>query len=208
MLQSLAEQGSFSLKMNKVSGSGGGERSMQSFPEVFFYSDHQVFLFILLFCIVFDKTKTQPKNPDQHKILSFVLSVLSKYVKYDDDNQFECRDEVRWNLSRSISLLTPSFFSFVLLWNIPDPWLLAQQNSLFWAFCLLCWVSSTWWVLLAHRGLQQALELGQSQPWKVVKKTGNPAEIKITFFTEQIRNYGQNILWHLSTKIFCLCHHC
>jgi len=27
-------------------------------------------------------------------------------------------------------LLAPSFFLFVLLWNVPDAWLLAQQNSL------------------------------------------------------------------------------
>lgn len=111
---------------------------------------------------------------------------------------------VWWNLSRSISLLAPSFSSLVLLWNIPDPWLLAQQNSLFWGFCLLCWASSTWWVLLAHREPQQTLELGQSQLWEVVKKTENSTEIKIIFFTEEIRDYRQSILWYLSSKIFCL----
>lgn len=163
-----------------------------------FYSDHQVFVSSFLF--VLSLIKQNLTNTKFYLLFSF----LSKYMKYDDDNQYECRAEVRWNLSRSISLLAASFFSFVLLRNIPDPWLLAQQNSLVWAFCLLCWVSSTWRVLLAHRGLQQALQLGQSQPWKVVKKMWNPAEIKIASFTEQMRNYRQNMLWHLISKIFGL----
>lgn len=175
----LQDEVAFPLKWVRSVGVVEGKCQCSHSQKIFFILTIRYFYPTFLF--VLSLIKQKPKKPYQYKILPFVLSVLSKYVKYDDDNQFENRAEVRWNLSRPISLLAPSFL-FVLLWNVPDPWLLARQSLLFWAFCLLCWVNSTWWVLLAHRGLQQALELGQSQLWKVVKKTGNPAEIKITFF--------------------------
>lgn len=118
MLQLLAGRGRFSLKINNVSGGGGGwRRSVQSFPEFFFSSDHQVFLFILLICIVFDKTETKQKKRLTNTKFYFLFSLSWVNTQGMMIAINLSVGLVRWNLSRSVSLLVPSFSSFVQLWN-------------------------------------------------------------------------------------------
>lgn len=64
---------------------------MQSFPENFLLLTIRYFYSYFLFVLSLIKQKQNKTTPYQYKILFFVLSILSKYTKYDDHNQFEYR---------------------------------------------------------------------------------------------------------------------
>lgn len=91
MLQSPAGQGSFSYKMSKYGRVVEGRCQSSHSQKIFILVIRYFCLSFLLVLSLIKKKPEQQEHPYQYKILSFILSILSKYVKCGDDNQLQWR---------------------------------------------------------------------------------------------------------------------